>query len=106
MFILSCSKRAESDETVPDAHIKAEKFAQRYSLYYAIVTTYYFLTSDSISSLLLIGCLGEVLKTAFSFCFCYKHYHDTSQSHFRTSLSELVEVNVYFVKNDIWVISL
>ncbi|GMP64505.1 hypothetical protein CsSME_00025747 [Camellia sinensis var. sinensis] len=29
--IPSFRKRAESDETVPDAHIKAEKFAQRYT---------------------------------------------------------------------------
>lgn len=28
-----CSKRAESDDTVPDAPARAEKFAQRYQLH-------------------------------------------------------------------------
>jgi hypothetical protein len=51
-LFFGCRKRAESDPTVPDAPVRAEKFAQRYP-FFGTISSYYL----CIYSTLFIYCL-------------------------------------------------
>jgi len=52
ILFFGCRKRAESDPTVPDAPVRAEKFAQRYP-FFGTISSYYL----CIYSTLFIYCL-------------------------------------------------